>query len=287
MLRVSNYSGIEVVGAPSASGTRRRLEIRCPRSGALDGAFDGAGASLAADSVLPRSGRNQSLGIDVVAVLWCVPVPPHWDVYAVRTRTPGARTTRPPGPPPKERPPIGTALGLLAVCLLVAATAFFVAAELALVAVDRNKVNARVAAGDKRARIVQGLLKKMSFHLAGAQLGITVASLLLGFMAEPVIAHLLDPILDGFLPHGASLWVSVTVALLLATYFEMVLGELVPKTFAIADPVKVAFALGPWMRAYGLVFGPIISVLNRLANWLVRRVGIEPREELSHVRSLS
>jgi len=191
--------------------------------------------------------------------------------------------------PDRYRKPtaITTALGLLAVCLLVVATAFFVAAEFALVAADRNKVSKLADAGDRRARTVEVLLRRLNFHLSGAQLGITLTSLLLGFVAEPVIAELLHPLIGSFMPERATTAVSLVVALALATFLAMVLGELVPKTLAIADPERAALRLATSVRVYGLVFGPVISLLNWAANWLVRRLGIEPREELFSVRSLS
>ncbi|MBI2705648.1 MAG: HlyC/CorC family transporter [Actinobacteria bacterium] len=170
---------------------------------------------------------------------------------------------------------------------MVAATAVFVAAEFALVAADRSKVNRAADGGDKRARIVQGLLRRMSFHLSGAQLGITITSLVLGFVSEPTIARLLEPVLYPLLPDAFERAVSITVALLIATFAAMVLGELVPKTLSIAHPEATTYRLARFLRIYGVVFGPIISVLNRAANWLVRKLGIEPKEELSSVRSLS
>ncbi|MEZ5142007.1 MAG: hemolysin family protein [Acidimicrobiales bacterium] len=182
---------------------------------------------------------------------------------------------------------IDIALGLLAVCLLVAATAVFVAAEFALVAVDRTRIARLAEEGSRRARTAQPLLRRLSFHLSGAQLGITVASLILGFIAEPTIAELPRPLLEPFLGPGAERGVSVALALTIATFLEMVLGELVPKTIAIARSESTTLALSPFLRVYGLVFGPLIRLLDGAANWTVRRLGIEPTEELSSVRSLS
>lgn len=169
---------------------------------------------------------------------------------------------------------------------MIAATGVFVAAEFALVAADRNKISRDAEAGNRRARTVRGLLRRMSFHLSGAQLGITVTSLVLGFVAEPVIAELLHPLL-GFAPEAARNAIGVVASLAIATFAAMVLGELVPKTMAIANPERATYLLGPFLHVYGLVFGPIISVLNGSANALVRKLGIEPKEELESVRSLS
>jgi CBS domain containing-hemolysin-like protein len=173
---------------------------------------------------------------------------------------------------------IAIALQLLAVVLLVLATAFFVAVEFALVAVDRFKIQRLAEEGDRPARVLVGLLRRLSFQLSGAQLGITVTSLLLGFLAEPTIADLIEPVLG----RGAS----IAIALLLATVFQMVLGELVPKGVAIAKPELAARALARPAAAYASVFGPLIRFFNSAADSTVRRLGVEPAEELSSVRSL-
>jgi len=162
--------------------------------------------------------------------------------------------------------------------VLVLATSFFVAVEFSLVAVDRGRVEAAAGAGDRRAGTVARLLRRLSFHLSGAQLGITVTSVVLGFLAEPTIARLLEPTFG----RGAS----IAVALVLATVFQMVVGELVPKSLAIARPERTARGLAPAAAAYGRVFGPAIRVSNDAANAAVRRLGIEPAEELTGIRSL-
>ncbi|MGI8663507.1 MAG: hemolysin family protein [Acidimicrobiales bacterium] len=161
---------------------------------------------------------------------------------------------------------------------LILATAFFVAAEFAFVAVDRNRTEAKAAGGDKRAMRAEKVLRRLSFHLSGAQLGITVASLVLGFVAEPTVATLFEPVLG----KGAS----VAAALLLVTLASMVASELVPKNLAIAQADRAAAALARPVLAYGVVFGPLIRLLNAAADVTVRRFGIEPLEELTAVRSL-
>jgi CBS domain containing-hemolysin-like protein len=167
------------------------------------------------------------------------------------------------------------------ILILVGANALFVAAEFAFVAVDRSRIQHEAEAGDERAARTLAVVRRLSFHLSGAQLGITISSLVLGFVAEPVVAGLLEPIL-GTDRRG----LSVALALVLATVFQMVAGELIPKNIAIARPAPVASALAPPMRLYGTVFGPVIGFLNGAANWTVRRFGIEPKEELTNVRSL-
>jgi CBS domain containing-hemolysin-like protein len=126
------------------------------------------------------------------------------------------------------------------------------------------------------------LVRHLSFHLSGAQLGITATSLVLGFLAGPLLGDLLDPLL-GPLGEGAA----VAAALVLATVVQMVMGELVPKSIAIARPGPVAAALGFTVNLYGVVFGPLIRFLDGAANRTVRLFGIEPAEELSQVRTVT
>jgi CBS domain containing-hemolysin-like protein len=170
---------------------------------------------------------------------------------------------------------------------LIAANGFFVAAEFALVAVDRTALDRQAEAGDRRAARVQGLVRRLSFHLSGAQLGITVTSLVLGFLAAPLVAGLLSPLLGPVLGDTAAKGVGVVLALVLATSVQMVLGELMPKTAAIAHPESMARWLGGAVAVYGLVFGPLIRFLDGAANRTVRMFGVEPAEELSQVRTLA
>jgi CBS domain containing-hemolysin-like protein len=153
-----------------------------------------------------------------------------------------------------------------------------VAVEFALVAVDRARIQRLAEEGDRKAKILLGLLRRLSFQLSGAQLGITVMSLLLGFLAEPAVARLIDPVLG----RGAS----IVIALVLATVFQMVIGELVPKGVAIARPEQSARALARPAAVYSSVFGPLIRFFNAAADATVRRLGVEPPEELSSVRSI-
>ena len=152
--------------------------------------------------------------------------------------------------------------------------------EFALVAVDRTRVDERAGAGDRRARMVQRLVAQLSFHLSGAQIGITVSSLLLGFMAEPVLAPMIAPAVEAVFGSGTPLGVSVAVALILATIVHMVLGELVPKAVATTKPYGTAVAVAVPTTVYGVLAKPLVRFLNESANWMVRRLGIEPREEL-------
>lgn len=162
----------------------------------------------------------------------------------------------------------------------------FVANEFALVAVDRGRVRRHAEEGKAAAKLTETLLRRLSYHLSGAQLGITVTSLVLGFIAEPTIARLLEPATAAVVGEESGRGVSIVVALALATTVQMVIGELVPKSLAITYPIGTAYVLARPMRAYGIVVKPVVAVLNGSANWVVRCLGIEPQEELRSVRGL-
>ena len=196
------------------------------------------------------------------------------------------------GRPPVEGTLRGTAtidvaLGFLAVALITLLTAFFVAAEFALVASDRKRIEQLAAEGVRGAGTVLAALRTLSFQLSGAQLGITVTSLLVGFIVEPTIGEALAPIITTLgVPEPSALGVSVTFALILATALQMVVGELIPKNVAVAKPWPVGRAVVGPLRVVNSLFKPVIRFLNASANATVRLLGIEPREELNQVRSL-
>jgi CBS domain containing-hemolysin-like protein len=170
--------------------------------------------------------------------------------------------------------------------LLIAANALFVAAEFSLVTVERGDVEARAAGGERGAAGVLAGLRSLSTQLSGAQLGITITSLLVGFLASPSLAALISPLLLGMgLPVGSAEGVSLVLTLVIATGFQMIFGELVPKNIAIARPFPTAVAVVPFQRMFTTATGPLIRFLNGNANWLLRRVGIEPQEELASARS--
>jgi CBS domain containing-hemolysin-like protein len=182
---------------------------------------------------------------------------------------------------------IDAALGLGAVLLLILAHGFFVAGEFSLVAADRSKIEALAAEGSRPARSTLEAVRTLSFQLSGAQLGITVTSLIVGFIAEPTIGDPLEPLVRELgLARGTSHGIAVAAALLIATALEMVVGELVPQNLGIAEPVAVAFRVATPLRLYNRVLRVIIVVLNNAANGTVRLLGIEPREELTAVRSV-
>jgi len=178
--------------------------------------------------------------------------------------------------------------GILAMIVLTAGTALFVAAEFSLTALDRSQVDSNVAQlGDARARRVLQAHRTLSFQLSGAQLGITITTLVTGYVAEPALAGLLTPPLAGAgLPHGVAVGVALALALLLASAVSMVFGELVPKNLAIARPLPTARAVAGIQVRFSRMFRWLIGALNSSANWIVRRLGVEPAEELRSARSL-
>ncbi|MER8231005.1 hemolysin family protein [Streptomyces sp. NPDC094049] len=182
---------------------------------------------------------------------------------------------------------MNAALGLLAVLVLTAGTGYFVAQEFAYVAADRLALAREAEAGDKRAARALTVLGRLSFMLSGAQLGITVTGLVVGFLAEPSVSALLKPVLEGAgLPDGAVSAISVVLAFVFATVLQMVLGELAPKNLALAVPERLAKSLASSTLLYLKVVGPVVHVFDGAANRLLRRIGIEPVEELHHGATL-
>ncbi|GIF11583.1 hemolysin family protein [Actinoplanes teichomyceticus] len=175
-------------------------------------------------------------------------------------------------------------LPLAAFALLTAGNAFFVAAEFGLVTVDRAEIDKRAAAGDRRAGTVRNALHELSFQLSGAQLGITLTALLTGYLAEPALSRLITPVVE---PVAGSATDTIThvLALVIATLLSMLFGELVPKNAALARPMGMALTTAAPLRAFSRLFRWMIAALNGTANWLVRRIGIEPQEELASARS--
>lgn len=170
--------------------------------------------------------------------------------------------------------------------LLILANGFFVAAEFGLVTVEKPDAERAAAEGDRRARTVVEALRELSFQLSGTQLGITITSLVVGMLAEPALAQLLaGPLTAAGLPAGAVPGVGVVVGMLLASAVQMVVGELVPKNWAVSRPLQVArFVAGPQAR-FAALLRPVITLLNALANRLVRLLGVEPTAELASART--
>ena len=176
-----------------------------------------------------------------------------------------------------------TFLGLLAVLLLTLGTGYFVAQEFAFLAADRPLLREQAAAGDAAAGRALAVTDRLSFMLSGAQLGITVTTLLVGFIAEPAIADVVRPgLLALGLPEAAVPGIAVAIGLVLATVVQMVLGELAPKNLGIARPEAVAKFLARSTLAYLAVAGPVIRLFDGAATRLLRRVGVEPVEHVEH-----
>jgi CBS domain containing-hemolysin-like protein len=175
---------------------------------------------------------------------------------------------------------------LVAALLLIVACGVFVAAEFSFVTVDRNKVDQAAAAGDASARGLQQALRSLSTQLSGAQVGITITNLAIGYLAEPAISDLIDgPLASAGVPEGAITPVAVGIGLTLGTILTMIFGELVPKNLALAKPMEVARATQRVQRTFTAVNRVPIRILNGSANAAVRRLGIEPQEELRSARS--
>jgi CBS domain containing-hemolysin-like protein len=170
--------------------------------------------------------------------------------------------------------------------LLIAGCGVFVAAEFSLVTVDRIAVERAAEAGDSRAQGVQRALRSLSTQLSGAQVGITITNLAIGFLTEPAIAGLVDgPLAAAGLPHSVVHPVAIAFGLALGSILTMIFGELVPKNLAIARPMPTARATQAFQRGFTAVMAWPIRLLNGSANAAVRRLGIEPQEELRSARS--
>ncbi|MBO3677841.1 hemolysin family protein [Streptomyces sp. NEAU-YJ-81] len=175
-----------------------------------------------------------------------------------------------------------TALQLLIGLLTLVLNAFFVGAEFALISVRRSQIDPHAQQGDRRARSVLWALEHLSALLAAAQLGITLCTLVLGAVAEPAIAHLLEPFFHVVgLPLGLVHPVSFVIALSVATYLHMLFGEMVPKNVALAEPVRTVLLLGPPLVALARTLRPVIFGVNSLANGLLKLMRVEPRGEVA------
>lgn len=184
---------------------------------------------------------------------------------------------------------LSPAIGLGLVVLLVLANGFFVAAEFALVAVRRSRIDQQAEEGDRSAKTVQAALQNLDRYISGTQLGITLSSLALGAIGEPVVARLIDRGLAamGFaapaaLTHSAA---AITIAFLIITFLHIVIGELAPKSIALTKPEGVSKLVARPLILFSTIGYPGIWVLNGAANLLLRLVGIQPVKELEHVHS--
>jgi CBS domain containing-hemolysin-like protein len=170
--------------------------------------------------------------------------------------------------------------------VLTVGTGFFVASEFSLVNLDRSDLEARQSRGERGLAVSIGALKITSTHLSSAQLGITLTTLLTGFTMEPAISNLLHGPLQAIgLGESAIGVIGSILAVLLATLLSMIIGELVPKNFALALPLRTARLVLPFQVGFTWLFKPFVALLNNAANGILRSVGIEPREELSSART--
>jgi CBS domain containing-hemolysin-like protein len=174
------------------------------------------------------------------------------------------------------------AIQLTVAVLTLIVNAFFVGAEFALISVRRSQIEPEAEAGSRRARSVIWGLEHVSALMATAQLGITLATLVLGIVAEPAIAHLVEPVFDAAgVPHGLVHPISFVIALSLATYLHMLLGEMVPKNIALAEPVRTALLLGPPLVAVARTLRPVIFTVNAFANGLLKLLRVETKDSVS------
>lgn len=175
-----------------------------------------------------------------------------------------------------------TAVQLFIGFLTLVVNAFFVGAEFALISVRRSQIEPYAEQGDRRAESVLWGLRHVSQLMAAAQLGITLCTLVLGVVAEPAIEHLLEPVFHAVgIPEGAGHAVSFVIALTLATYLHMLLGEMVPKNIALAEPVRSALLLGPPLVTLSRALRPAIFTVNAFANALLKLLRVETKDEVT------
>lgn len=184
-------------------------------------------------------------------------------------------------------PWVSLLVGVLVVLAITAMTAYFVSQEFAYVAVDRSRLAGRAASGDVRAQATLTITRRTSFLLSGAQLGITVTGLLVGYVAEPLIGQAFTEIVSPGVSAGLSAALGGIVALAFSTLVQMLFGELFPKNYAIARAAAVADALTPSTRVYLTVFGPVIWVFDKAAELLLRALRIEPVHDVESAASAS
>lgn len=178
-------------------------------------------------------------------------------------------------------PVLGFLIGVLIILTIIAANGYFVAQEFAYMAVDRTRLAARAAEGDATAKRALAVTRRTSFMLSGAQLGITITGLLVGFVAEPLIGESLGVMLGGVgIPTEVGVTVGTVLALVAATILQMIFGELFPKNLAIANAEPLARSLASSTLVYLTVFGWLIGFFDKSANLFLRLLRIEPVHDL-------
>ncbi|WP_329522437.1 MULTISPECIES: hemolysin family protein [Thermomonosporaceae] len=170
---------------------------------------------------------------------------------------------------------------LLITALLLVGNGFFVAAEFALVAANRSQLERAAARGSRPAVAAVAGVRELSLMLAGAQFGITMCSLGLAIVTEPAFEHFLEPPLHALgVPEAGSKAVALAVALAVVTFLHMVIGEMAPKSWAIAHPERSALLLALPFRAFAKVSRPVLAALNSTTNGLLRLIGVTPRDDI-------
>ncbi|AKG43980.1 hemolysin family protein [Streptomyces xiamenensis] len=168
--------------------------------------------------------------------------------------------------------------------LLLIGSGFFVAAEFALVAAKRHRLEQAITEGKRGAKAALAGTRELSLMLAGAQLGITACTLGLGSISKPAISHEVDPLLEKLgLPGGLSYGIAFLFAMVVVVFLHMVVGEMAPKSWAISHPERSAMLLAPPFRAVVGAVRPVIWLMNKIANGLVRLCKVTPREELTSI----
>ena len=174
----------------------------------------------------------------------------------------------------------------LAVVLLIAANALFVAVEFGYLTVNRDDVRAAKSEGDRIASALDDSLSRTSTNLSGAQLGITVSSLVVGYLTGPSVGELVTEALGlSGMPEAAARGIAMTAAFVVVTFVQMVFGELVPKNWAIAAPMRVSRLVVLPQKLFMTLFGWLVAVLNGSANAILRLLGFTPQEEPGDARS--
>ncbi|GMA38716.1 hemolysin family protein [Mobilicoccus caccae] len=179
-------------------------------------------------------------------------------------------------------PVVSLLVGVVVVLLITAATGYFVAQEFAYMAVDRSRLASRARQGDAAAERTLAITKRTSFMLSGAQLGITVTGLLVGYVAEPLIGQAFAQLAGGSMSTALAVTLGGVLALAFSTLVQMLFGELVPKNYAIAEADRVARWLSRSTRIYLAVLGPVIWVFDKAAEGFLRLLRIEPVHDVEH-----
>lgn len=182
-------------------------------------------------------------------------------------------------------PLISLLVGVLVVLLITAATGYFVAQEFAYMGVDRSRLASQAAEGDDAAQRTLAITKRTSFLLSGAQLGITITGLLVGYVAEPLIGQALTELTGSAIGTGAAVALGGIVALAFSTVVQMLFGELVPKNYALARADVVSRWLSRSTQIYLTVLGPAIWVFDKAAEGFLGILGIEPVHDVEHAAS--